>query len=104
MKDLVFFICFILIFLISYSITSYSLLTTNRQVLWNNKTDNRSSNFYEIYQDGVGLWNRSIIRNIIEWGIWKVYGQVELLDFSQVDGNKLNGRISSRIDFFIIEY
>jgi hypothetical protein len=102
MKDLMFFICFVSIFLISYSITSYSLLTTNRQVIWNNTIYNRSSNSYEIYQNGVGLWNRSTVRNVIEWGIWKIYGQVDILDFSQVDDNKLKGRRNFMILLYLI--
>lgn len=82
-----------MIFLISYSVTSYSLLTTKQQVIWNTTIDNQSSKYFSIYQDGVDLWNRTIIRNFFEWGIWKVYGQVDLLDYSDVDNNKLKGII-----------
>ncbi|CAF4146733.1 unnamed protein product, partial [Rotaria sordida] len=92
MKDLQFFVCFILIFLIGYSVTSYSLLTTKQQVIWNETSDNNPSTTYELTQDGSGLWNWTIVRNVIDWGMWKVYGQVELLDHSQVDDNTLNGR------------
>ncbi|CAF4384937.1 unnamed protein product, partial [Rotaria sordida] len=30
------------------------------------------------------------IRNIIDWGMWKVYGQVEILDQKTVDDITLN--------------
>ena len=94
MKDLWFFICFILIFLIGYSITSYSLITTKQQVIWDDTSDNSPSTNYTIAQNGSDLWNWTILRNVINWGMWKVYGQVDLLDHSQVDDTKLNGIIS----------
>ncbi|CAF5169359.1 unnamed protein product, partial [Rotaria sp. Silwood1] len=34
MKDLFFFVCFILIFLLAFSIASWSLITTHDQVYW----------------------------------------------------------------------
>lgn len=91
MKDLLFFVCFILIFLIGYSVSSYSLVTTEQQVIWNDTLDNSQSTTYTLINNGSGLWNWTILRNVIDWGMWKVYGQVELLDHEQVDGNTLNG-------------
>lgn len=93
MKDLWFFVCFILVFLIGYSIASYSLITTKQQVQWEETSDGSSSRIYVLAKDGSGLWNWTIIRNVIDWGMWKVYGQVELLDHSQVDDNKINGTV-----------
>ena len=96
MKDLLFFICFILIFLIGYSVASYSLITTTHQIAWDYTSTNHPSITYNLTQDGTGLWNWTIIRNVIDWGMWKVYGQVELLSHSQVDDNTLNGKRALR--------
>ncbi|CAF0983348.1 unnamed protein product [Adineta steineri] len=90
MKDLSFFVCFISIFLIGYSVTSYSLITTEQQVNWYQTSGNSPSTTYTLANDGSGLWNFTIIRNVIDWGMWKVYGQVELLDHQQVDDNTIS--------------
>ena len=91
MIDLQFFISFILIFLIGYSVTSYALITTKQQVLWDETTSQYPSTTYDLAHNGQGLWNWTIVRNVIDWGMWKVYGQVSLLANSQVDGVVLNG-------------
>ncbi|CAF1465303.1 unnamed protein product, partial [Rotaria sordida] len=44
MKDLIFFICFILIFLFAFSIASWALITTNSQVYWHYSSDGSLSN------------------------------------------------------------
>ncbi|CAF4094653.1 unnamed protein product, partial [Adineta steineri] len=90
MKDLSFFVCFISIFLIGYSVTSYSLITTEQQVNWYQTSGSSASTTYTLANDGSGLWNWTIIRNVIDWGMWKVYGQVELLDHQQVDDNTIS--------------
>ncbi|CAF1285303.1 unnamed protein product [Adineta steineri] len=92
MKDLSFFVCFISIFLIGYSVTSYSLITTEQQVNWYQTSGSSASTTYTLANDGSGLWNWTIIRNVIDWGMWKVYGQVELLDHQQVDDTTLSGQ------------
>lgn len=91
MKDLWFFVCFILVFLIGYSVASYSLITTKQQVQWEETTDGRSSRTYTLANNGSGLWNWTIVRNAVQWGMWKVYGQVDLLDYSQVDETTISG-------------
>ncbi|CAF3676523.1 unnamed protein product [Rotaria socialis] len=96
-KDLLFFICFVLIFLIGYSVASYSLITTNEQVFWNSGTQKNSTHTYELKQDGHGIWSWTIIRNVIDWGMWKVYGQVSILSNTQVDGSVLNGMIKHEL-------
>jgi hypothetical protein len=78
MKDLVFFIYFILIFLAGYSITSYALIITKYQVFWEDTGDESSSRKFQVLHDGTGLWNWEILRDALDWGMWKVYGQVDL--------------------------
>jgi hypothetical protein len=84
MKDLTFFICFILIFLAGYSISSYALITTEYQVTWIPNDDNSPSRTYSITDNGTGLWTWNLLRNVVDWGMWKVYGQVDLIGHSQV--------------------
>ncbi|CAF1005183.1 unnamed protein product [Adineta steineri] len=76
MKDLLFFICFILIFLCGFSIASWSLINTKSQINW-------------IYDDHGNLlnitvntmehksWSWQLIKDIINHGIWKVFGQID---------------------------
>ncbi|CAF3679181.1 unnamed protein product, partial [Rotaria socialis] len=90
LKDLSFFVFFILVFLIGYSVTSYALITTEQQVFWNQTLGNTSSTTYTLFQGGSGIWNWTILRNIIDWGMWKIYGQVDLLGYSEADGTTLN--------------
>ncbi|CAF4837285.1 unnamed protein product, partial [Rotaria socialis] len=93
LKDLSFFVFFILVFLIGYSVTSYALITTEQQVFWNQTLGNTSSTTYTLFQGGSGIWNWTILRNIIDWGMWKIYGQVDLLGYSEADGTTLNGML-----------
>ncbi|CAF1331869.1 unnamed protein product [Adineta ricciae] len=90
MKDLQFFVSFILIFLIGYAVTSYSLLTTKQQVIWDSTDGKSPSQTYQLAQNGTGLWNWTLVRNVIDWGMWKVYGQVSLLSNVEVDDVVLN--------------
>jgi hypothetical protein len=73
MKDLIFFICFIVIFLFGFSVTCLSLLRTSNDVKW-------------IYLDNGKLHNITILHKPISWqlfqdvinyGLWKVIGQVD---------------------------
>jgi len=84
MKDLVFFIFFILIFLLGYSISSYALIITKDQIIWFSTNESLPSNNYNLTQNGSGLWKWSLFRDVIDWGIWKIFGQVELIDHTQV--------------------
>ncbi|CAF1599127.1 unnamed protein product [Adineta ricciae] len=79
MRDLLFFICFIFIFLIGFSIASWALLTTSDQVTWN--YDNSGTLVNATVQgggSGIGSWQ--VIRNVINYGVWKVFGQVDPID------------------------
>jgi hypothetical protein len=99
MKDLTFFICFILIFLAGYSISSYALITTNNQVVWIPTDNNSPSRTYRLTKNGTGLWTWNLFRNIVDWGMWKIYGQIELINHNQVGHNSdLTGKINE-IDF-----
>ncbi len=74
MKDAVLiFVCFILILLFGFSIASWSLLATTQQVIWSNTTND---SFYNVSEGGSGLWNWHLLRDVLNWGIWKVFGQV----------------------------
>jgi hypothetical protein len=97
MKDLAFFICFILIFLVGYSISSYALVTTAGQVNWIPNDDGSPSRTYNLTQNGTGLWTWVLIRNVIDWGMWKVFGQVELIDHNQIGAvSSITGKIDRK--------
>ena len=58
---------FILVFLFGFSIASWSLMPhMDNDVIDHNQTNqtNRSS------------WSWPILRDVIDWGIWKVFGQI----------------------------
>ncbi|CAF1542767.1 unnamed protein product, partial [Didymodactylos carnosus] len=94
MKDLFFFICFILIFLFAYSVTAYSLITTNEQVHWiidkNSSSSTWESRNFTLLNDGTDLWSWVIIRHVIDWGMWKIFGEVDLNDYPQGSDSTLN--------------
>jgi hypothetical protein len=76
MKDLMFFVCFLLIFLLGFSIASWSLINTTNQVSWNYNADGSLFNV-TLENGGSGLWNWEIIRDVINYGVWKIFGQVD---------------------------
>ncbi|CAF0945807.1 unnamed protein product [Rotaria sordida] len=73
MKDLVLFLLFIFIFHLAYTITTFSLISTSSMVIWSNST------YFETIQHGGNLTNIEILRNIIEWGTWKIFGSTSLI-------------------------
>ncbi|CAF1190376.1 unnamed protein product [Rotaria sordida] len=76
MKDtFLIFVCFILVFLLAFSITSWSLLSTNKQINWLYATNGSSNNFTLASENGVE-WSWQLLRDVFNWGIWKVFGQV----------------------------
>jgi hypothetical protein len=99
MKDLTFFIYFILIFLAGYSISSYALLTTDNQVFWIPTDNNSPSRTYRLTKNETDFWSWNLLRNIVDWGMWKIYGQIELTHHNQVGNiSDLTGKINE-IDF-----
>ncbi len=76
MKDLLFFVCFILIFLLGFSVASWSLITTTSQVNWNYNADGSLSSA-TVLDSGSGLWSWDLLRNVTNYGIWKIFGQVD---------------------------
>jgi hypothetical protein len=77
MKDaIMIFICFILIILFGFSVASWSLLTTKQQVIWPNSTNGSSSNATVVVKDGDDQSSWQLLRDVFNWGIWKVFGQV----------------------------
>ncbi|CAF1267373.1 unnamed protein product [Rotaria sordida] len=76
MKDtFLIFVCFILVFLLAFSITSWSLLSTNKQINWLYATNGSSNNFTLVSENRV-QWSWQLLRDVFNWGIWKVFGQV----------------------------
>jgi hypothetical protein len=78
MKDLLFFVCFILIFLFGFSITSWSLLITPNQVNWN-YTDTGKLAKITISDNSTHGWSWELLRDMTNYGVWKVFGQVDLV-------------------------
>ena len=76
MKDLFFFICFILIFLCGFSITSWSLITSASQIKWIYNDNGQLLNATVIFNEN-NSWTWKILRDITHYGVWKIFGQVE---------------------------
>ncbi len=76
MKDLFFFICFILIFLCGFSITSWSLITSASQIKWIYSDDGHLLNV-TVTMDANSSWTWHLVREITHYGVWKVFGQVD---------------------------
>ncbi|CAF0835257.1 unnamed protein product [Adineta steineri] len=79
MRDLLFFICFIFIFLLGFSIASWSLLATDNQVTWSYNSDGSLFNVTSA-GDASGLWSWELLRDVTNYGVWKVFGQVDPID------------------------
>ncbi|CAF1117491.1 unnamed protein product [Rotaria sordida] len=79
MKDFLFFVCFILIFFLGYSISSWSLITTDNQVSWNYNSDGSLFNG-SVSGDGSDLWTWQLLRDVTNFGVWKIFGQVDPID------------------------
>ena len=84
MKDLVFFICFISIFIAGYSVSSYALISTPDQVTWIANDDGSPSRSYNLTMNETTYLTWNLLRNVVDWGVWKVYGQVEIIGHNQV--------------------
>ncbi|CAF1262466.1 unnamed protein product [Adineta steineri] len=79
MKDLLFFVCFILIFLFGFSITSWSLIITSSQVQW--IYDKRGDLLnVTVSENGTHGWNWKLLRDVTNYGVWKVFGQVDEIE------------------------
>lgn len=77
MQDLLFFICFIIIFLFAFSITCLSLIKTSNNIKWNYLENNQLLNVTIIHQ----TFTFQLIQDIINYGIWKIFGQVDPIGF-----------------------
>jgi hypothetical protein len=60
------------------------LITTEYQVNWIPNDDGSLSRDFYLTQNGTGLWTWNLIRNVIDWGMWKVYGQIDLINHYQI--------------------
>jgi hypothetical protein len=88
MKDLVFFIYFIIIFLAGYAVTSYALILTRFEVFWRDSQNQTSSREFQVLYNGTGLWNSRILLDVINWGMWKIYAQADLETDEHLDGER----------------
>ncbi|CAF4769592.1 unnamed protein product [Rotaria socialis] len=70
--DLTGIICYLIAFITR---CSWSLLPTNNQITWLYATSGSLINVTVASEDAV-LWNWQLLRDIFNWGIWKVFGQV----------------------------
>ena len=78
MKDLIFFVCFILIFLFGFSITSWSLIITASQVEWVYDDQGQLMNITLVGNETNTLtWK--LVRDMTHYGVWKVFGQVDII-------------------------
>ena len=58
-----------------FSIASWSLLSPTQQNVLSNATDGLLLNVTVTGENG-RTWNWQVLRDVINWGIWKVFGQV----------------------------
>ncbi|CAF0907308.1 unnamed protein product [Didymodactylos carnosus] len=66
-------------------------MTTSSQVIWKENADGSRATIYSVSQDGTGLWRWELMRSVIDWGIWKVFGQVNLLGITEADNTTIAG-------------
>ena len=77
MKDAIkTFFCIILVILIGFSVASWSLLTTKQQVVWPNTTHESSHQTTEHVKVHDESFEWQLLRDVFNWGVWKVFGQV----------------------------
>lgn len=76
MRDLFFFICFILVFLCGFSITSWSLITSASQLEWIYGDDGKLVNV-TVTLAGNNSWTWQVLKDITQYGVWKVFGQID---------------------------
>ena len=77
-------------------ITTYALLITRNQVFWVPTNDGSSSRNYNLARgtnNETSLWTWNILRNVLDWGVWGIYGQVDLIDHDQADGSTITGKM-----------
>ncbi|CAF1605001.1 unnamed protein product, partial [Didymodactylos carnosus] len=82
---------FITMTILFYSISSYAMITTEQQVIW--LDNNNGSPNYSLLKDGSGLWDWSLLRNVIDWGMWKIFGQVNFFDYQLANSATLNSKV-----------
>jgi len=76
MKDLLFFVFFILIFLCAFSITSWLLITSASKIQWAYSDDGQIRNA-TVTLVGNHSWTWQLLRDITHYSVWKVFGQVD---------------------------
>ncbi|CAF0727747.1 unnamed protein product [Adineta steineri] len=85
------FVCFILVILFGFSVSSWALLTTKSQIIWPNQSNDSLWTIPIVTADSYELWNWDLLRDVFNWGIWKVFGQVAEPYNDAVSENDNNG-------------
>lgn len=81
MKELLFFLFFFLINIFAFSIAVKALDDTKKQVTWYRAGDGRVLNATVLNDgngDGYDILEWIVVKNLFNWGIWKLIGQVDL--------------------------
>ncbi|CAF0731424.1 unnamed protein product [Didymodactylos carnosus] len=68
------------------ALSSYALITTDSQVIWSSTSDK----VYTLTRNGAGLWSWQVLWDVVDWGIWKIFGQVDRYNVPQSDGNSVS--------------
>ncbi|CAF1395891.1 unnamed protein product, partial [Didymodactylos carnosus] len=75
----------------AYERLGTKLLMIYNTVTWYPSANGGPSRYYTLANDGTGLWNWNLLRNVFDWGIWKIFGQVNLIALQEADNSTLTG-------------
>ncbi|CAM4753000.1 unnamed protein product [Rotaria magnacalcarata] len=76
MRDLLFFLCFIVIFLFAFSITSWSLINSVSEVHWEYSDSGKLLNA-TVTITGNHTWSWKLLKDITDYGVRKVFAQID---------------------------
>ncbi|CAF4968231.1 unnamed protein product, partial [Rotaria sp. Silwood1] len=76
--------------LFGFSVAALSLLQTNLQVQWFYNS-NGSLHNVTIAEERSSVWDWQLFRDVITWGIWKVFGQIDEYNNNSVSDNDAYG-------------
>lgn len=76
MKDLLFFICFIIIFLFAFSVTSWTFTIAESQVSWKYGVNGTLTNV-TVMSSKQNQTTLRLIYDITNFGIWKIFASVD---------------------------
>ncbi|CAF4998225.1 unnamed protein product, partial [Rotaria socialis] len=76
MRDLLFFLCFIIIFLFAFSVTSWSLINSVSEVHWEYSPSGKLLNA-TVTITGNHTWSWKLLKDITDYGVRKVFAQID---------------------------